>query len=159
MNLKEIKRIFDKIAELYNNFKILTETKEEYKLLEIKNPYWEENIKIIFDTEITVCFSYQHVHVSMMAGRTEKCELDLLIEYINDIINNKKVAVGFFIEDKLVLGGEKYHDEIDISSGESILRSFINEDDLYFNYFRGHNLRCAIRGWDINLNKDINFNI
>jgi hypothetical protein len=152
-------KIFAKIIEAYKDYDTSVESSKDryYKVFEIKNPYGNDNIKVVDDGEITVYFAYQHAHLAFMASSWEKDNIDVLTEYIDDFISGKKVSVEFFVGDTSVLGGDLPVAEIDMASGESILKIFIDENNLYYKSLKGHNCRFAIRGWDSRLNKDINF--
>jgi len=154
--------LFNQLAEIYKEFETSIESKEDYVLFEIKNPHWEENIKVVDDGEIvdgekvpTVYFAYQHAHIYLAWMKLES-----LFEYIDDIIYGKRVSVEFFIDGQRGFGGDEHYDKIDFSSGEALLKSFWGENHSpipYAESAKGCNWRCAIRGWDSSHNKDINF--
>ena len=122
-------------------------------MFEIKNPHWEENIKVVDDGEITVYFASQHAHMEQM----EKNNIDGLTEYINDFLHEKKVVIEFFVGYSNILGGERYLSDIDISMGESILKGFSDDDASYSESLKGCDCHCEIRGWNNIHNKDIKF--
>lgn len=87
----------------------------------------------------------------------EKNNIDGLIKYIGDFLNGKKVVTEFFVGYSNIFGGEKYLDDIDISSGESLMRSFLGEDSSYYESLKGCDCRCVIRSWNGVHNKDFKF--
>jgi len=150
-----IEELFNRLSEAYKNYgtSVSADAKNGSIVFEIKNPHWEENIKVVDDGEITVYFSHQHAHMELM----EKNNIDGVIEYINDFLDGKKVTVEFFVGYSNIFGGEKYLDDIDMSSGESILRSFLGGESSYYESLKGCDCRCEIRGWDSVHNKDVKF--
>ena len=66
MGKAEVKKVFAQIIEAYKDYDTSRESKDGDEIFEIKNPHWNENIKVVDDGEITVYFSYQHLHLEFM---------------------------------------------------------------------------------------------
>lgn len=121
---------------------------------EIINPFWDENIEVMLERdEITFFFAYQHAHFE---------DIGDAIDYVWEYVAGNLVSIEFFGNGKDLFGGGKVFDDIDTTSGESLLRSFTGDDrELYKclvkNYLKGKNCCCKIRGWNSVQNRDIEF--
>ena len=167
---------FKKLKKIYKDYDTSIETKNGYDIFTIKNPHWNENITIdreIDDAsgELTVYFSFQHAHFSPdfpseWYQEENKNYFELAVEYINDFLHGKRVAVEFFIDGSSVFGGDECRDEIDMLSGEEIFKRFAQpyveamppfNMSPYFERMKGYECRCSIRGWNDAHNKDLDF--
>ena len=152
--------LFVRLAEVYGEYQTRIESIDGIDYFVIINPFWDENIKISEEDGIIFFFSYQHAHFDYYGADIDK-NIDCLIEYINDFLDEQLVVVEFFQEDAAVFGGSRYLNDIDVSSGESMLKSFAGDNITLYEHFReqlkGSNCRCLIRGWNNVCNKDIEF--
>ena len=155
--------LFDKLAkrlaEEYKNYETRIEAEEGISYFVIVNPFWEENIRISTEDGIIFYFSYQHDHFDYYAGFNEN--IGDLINYINSYLNGERVCVEVFHEDENIFGGDRYLQDMDISSGEAWLKSFIGYNaEVYesiYEHIKGRPCRCSIRSWNSAFNKDIDF--
>ena len=147
--------LIKRLTEEYRDYNTRIEKADAFDSFIIINPFWCENIRVSLDDEMIMYFSFHHAHCD--------ASIDYLIEYINGIISEMWVAIEFFEEDSPLFGGCRHKDEIDISSGKSLIRSFTGENEsLYdhlFERLQGHNCRCSIRGWNNVDNKDFDFEL
>jgi len=142
-----------RLSKEYIDYETKIETKDGSGFFVIVNPFWHENIRISLDDESIFFFSFHHAHCD--------CDVDYLVEYINNFLHGKWVSIEFFQEATDLFGGARDLDDIDISSGDSLLRSFTGDNDSLYDHLykqiKGLNCRCSIRGWDNANNKDIDF--
>ena len=149
----------EKLTKTYNNYKTKVESINGVDYFVIANPFWEENIKISAEDGIIFYFSFQHAHFDFSNNIDDN--INYLIEYINDFLEEKRAIIEFLAGDENLFGGDKYQDYIDTTSGEALLKSFIGDDpesyEPYFERFKGVNLRCSLRSWNGSFNKDVDF--
>jgi hypothetical protein len=148
---------FTKLKQVFCDYDTCVATNNNVQTFEIVNPNWEENIRVVTEENgFIFFFAYQHAHF-------DYDDVDNLISYVRDYLSEQRVSIEFFCEDDALFGGDSYLNNIDFSSGESLLRSFTGEnDDLYMHIiegFIGRNCCCKIRCWNDKNNQDIEFRI
>lgn len=150
-----------------NNTKIVP--RDDHDLFVIINPHWNQNIEIeVFSDgsgdEFIFNFYCHHEHF---------VNIDRLIEYINWFLNGVFIAYKIFRDEKEIARGFSKMDSIDISTGASIIESFIDGksyweqfgawgletyDTLYKDYVGGGgSFTFSIYGWNNRHSRDINF--
>lgn len=159
------------LTEIYKEYDVKIEKKEDDVSFIIINPVGDDNIEILIENyydgfELTFIFSFYHNHFDE--------DIDGLINYINDFIQGKVTVYAFYCEERMVVANSTYKKHIDISSSESIIRCLsddvimfgfgqygedISYYDWFFNKLKGFNNCCSFRQWDSTKNKDINFTI
>ena len=129
----------------------VTRFSEGNTVLEIINPFGNENIKVEYvpDDEWTpyiLYFSFQHWH---MADEED------IIENINDIIDGKMLSIEFFKDGKRCFGGDIEVQDLKELSYESL--------ENIFSVFRIKIIAVAdsfkVRGWKANTDFDAVFNV
>lgn len=152
-------KLSEKLTKIYKKYETRIDSNNGIKHFVIINPFWEENIQICARDGIIFVFSFQHAHFDY-CGDDDK-NIDCLVEHINTFLEGKRVAIEFFQGETNLFGGDRYQDDIDMSSGESLLKSFVGDNQLLYESLykqvKGVSCRCSIRGWDSTYNKDIDF--
>ena len=145
-----------RLIEEYKNYITDIKSSDDGEAFVIINPFLGENIYIdLEEGELTFHFSYHHAHFGE--------DIKSLIDYIDDFLRNKLVVFEFYEGDFCFWSGARGQEDIDLSSGESALRS-VTKDELslwehYYNLLKGVDCRCSIRSWDSLLNKDMDFTL
>ena len=157
------------LKEIYKEYDVKIEKKEDYVSFIIINPASDDNIEVVIENycdgfELTFIFSFYHTHFDE--------DIDGLINYINDFIQGKVVVYAIYCEERMVVANSTYKKNIDISSGESIISCLAGDEimfeqygedisyyDWLFNKLKGFNSRCSLCEWDSTKNKDISFTI
>ena len=153
--------LFSKLSEIYKEHETRVETIDDIDYFVIVNPFWDGNILISNEDldGITFFFSFQHAHFDYSDDINEN--INYLIEYINGFLDRKQVVVEFFQESTAIGGGSRYLGDMDMSSGESLLKSFAGDNIMFYesvyNNAKGFACRCSIRGWNDADSKDIDF--
>jgi len=151
--------LFSKLVEVYKDYRTRIESIDGRDYFVIVNPSWDENIRVSEEDGIVFFFSNQHAHFDYCDDIDEN--IDCLIEYINAFLHEKQVSIEFFQGDTDLFGGSRRLDDLDMSSGKSLLRNFTDDNkSLYkiiYKQLKGLNCRCSIRAWDSTYNKDIDF--
>ena len=152
--------LFTKLTEAYKDYETRTELENGVNYFVIVNPFGGENIQISDEDGIIFFFSCQHAHFDFYDDIDDN--IDCLIEYINSFLHEKQVAIEFFQGDINLFGGSRCLDDLDMSSGETLLKSFAGDDfsslhEHFYKQMKDQNCRCSIRGWDSTCNKDIDF--
>jgi len=152
--------LFTRLTEIFKDYETKIEPYDGMDRFLIINPFSDEHIRVSDDDGIIFYFSTQHAHFDYYSDIDENIES--LVDYINDFLSGKRVAIEFFCGDTDICGGDRYIDDIDFSSGESLLNSFTggNLRSLHKTLYRklkGQNCHCSIRSWNNALNKDIDF--
>lgn len=151
--------LFDRLTDTYTGYETRIESGNGKECFLIVNPFWDANISVSYEDGIIFRFCFQHAHFDGCDDMDKN--IDSLVEYINTFLNDKQVAVEFFQGERNLFGGSRYLDDINISSGESMLRSFAGDNaslyDELHQHVKGLNCRCSIRGWSRAINKDIDF--
>lgn len=84
-----------------------------------------------------------------------------MIGYINNFLCGNWVAIEFFHENTDLFGGACRLEDIDISSGDSLLRSFTGDNASLHGHLlkqiKSLDCRCLIRGWNNKNSRDIDF--
>jgi len=159
LNMDLFEKLEERLAKEYMNYKTRIESENGNKYFVIVNPFWEENIRISAEDGIVFYFSYQHAHFDFY--NEFENNVRYLIDYINWFFIGEKVAIEFFCEDESLFGGDRSPEDIDMSSGEALLKGYAGDNDsLYeslYEHLKGFRCRCSIRGWNCALNKDIDF--
>lgn len=90
--------------------------------LTIFNPYIKNrDINICFcSNEATLFFSFVHAHFEY-----EDNEIEQLIDYIHKFTSSEYTAFQFFKDDKFAMCGSQRSKDVDLTTIESILRTFI----------------------------------
>ena len=152
-------KLSEKLAVKYKDYETSVESENGMKYFVIINPFWNENIRITDDDGIIFFFSFQHAHFDYCDDTNEN--IKCLIEYIDSYLSENRVVVEFLQDGKNLFGGDGCRNDIDMSSGESILRSFSGDNEgLYkslYEHIKGLNCRCSIRGWNCVYNNDLDF--
>ena len=145
--------ISDILIKKFKDYNCQSIVKNEISTFEIINPFWEENITVITEgEELIFSFSYQHAHFSN--------DVDSIFKYISNFLEAKQVVVEFFMNDNKIFGGDRSINELDKSTGDTILKSFFNNDEIYAQYkncLQGQRCCCKIRCWNNKYNEDIDF--
>ena len=106
-----------------NNYTFLTNHFSSYEIIyleskdsvEIVNPFGKDNIIVDYDpadpTPFMVMFSFQHRHIEDENG---------VIEYINDIVNEKVFSIEFFKDGERHFGGDITAQELEDLSYENL---------------------------------------
>ncbi len=153
--------LFSKLTEVYKSYNTKIEKINGFDCFVIINPFGGDNIQVFDDDGILFSFSYQHAHFDYGEDKDENMEY--LMDYVNDFLDEKQVVIEFFQGDINLFGGSRYIEDIDSSSGESLLRSFSGDDNsLYealYKQVKGVSCSCSIRGWNDKDNKDIEFTL
>ena len=140
-----------------NNYTFLTNHFSSYEIIyleskdsvEIVNPFGKDNIIVDYDpadpTPFMVMFSFQHRHIEDENG---------VIEYINDIVNEKVFSIEFFKDGERHFGGDITAQELKDLSYEELEQTI--------GYYGSTKLiDCAdmfkVRGWSGNDNFDATF--
>ncbi|MCL2854764.1 MAG: hypothetical protein FWE21_04005 [Defluviitaleaceae bacterium] len=153
--------LFAKLSEVYKGYETKVEAINDIDYFAIVNPFWDGNIRVSNEDldGIIFFFSFQHAHFDYGDDMNEN--INCLIEYINDFLGGKQVAVEFFQEGIAIGGGSRYLGDLDMSSGESLLRSFAGDNVVFYesvyNDAKGLACCCSIRGWNNADNKDVDF--
>lgn len=140
-----------------NNYTFLTNHFSSYEIIyleskdsvEIVNPFGKDNIIVDYDpadpTPFMVEFSFQHRHIEDENG---------VIEYINDIVNEKVFSIEFFKDGERHFGGDITAQELKDLSYEKLEQKtgYYGSTKLidYADAFK-------IRGWSGNDNFDATF--
>ena len=140
-----------------NNYTFLTNHFSSYEIIyleskdsvEIVNPFGKDNIIVDYDpadpTPFMVEFSFQHRHIEDENG---------VIEYINDIVNEKVFSIEFFKDGERCFGG-------DITSRELKNLSYEKLEQKTGYYGSTKLIDCAdafkVRGWSGKNNFDATF--
>ncbi|MDF2556534.1 MAG: hypothetical protein K0R71_362 [Bacillales bacterium] len=141
--------ILENLKKEFSEYNTCIINKNGIDSFEIINPFGGENISVNFeDNEWTFFFSYQHTHFDD--------DLDSLIKCIHDYLDEKLVSIEFFLDGKARFGGQRYLEDINMSSGESLLKDFGYYGSL-LEHFKSKNYCCKIRCWNNTLNRDIDF--
>jgi len=157
--------LFAGLSEIYKEYETRIETIGSIDYFVIANPFWDENIRISYEETdgIIFFFSSHHAHFDRFDGVDMAESVDSLIEHVNGFLNRKIVAVEFFVEGTDVGGGSRYLEDIDMSSGESLLKSFAGDNVFFFESVyssaKGLASRCSIHGWNSADNKDVDFTL
>lgn len=81
----------------------------------VLNPYQDENILVYYDDDdfrpYTACFSFQHVHLT---------DEESVIEWIEDIISGRRLAIEFFCNDSRRFGGDIEAEKLEALSYQSL---------------------------------------
>jgi hypothetical protein len=148
-----------RLSNEYNGYETKIEVNNGVDYFTIVNPLWNENIRISYEDGIIFFFSFQHTHFDYCEDFDDN--IDSLIEYINSYIDGKRVAIEFLHEETNLFGGDRCPEDIDISSGETLLKSFVGDDKSFYEILceqiNGIRCRCSVRGWNSEDNKDIDF--
>ena len=140
-----------------NNYTFLTNHFSSYEIIylesedsvEIVNPFGKDNIIVYYDladpTPFMVEFSFQHRHIEDENG---------VIEYINDIVNEKVFSIEFFKDGERRFGGDITAQELKDLSYEELEQTI--------GYYGSTKLKdCVnvfkVRGWSGNDNFDATF--
>ena len=140
-----------------NNYTFLTNHFSSYEIIyleskdsvEIVNPFGKDNIIVDYDpadfTPFMVMFSFQHRHIEDEKG---------VVEYINDIMNEKVFSIEFFKNGERRFGGDITAQELKDLSYEELEQTT--------GYYGSTKLTdCAdafkVRGWSGNNNFDATF--
>ena len=151
-----------KLSAEYKDYDTRIESGNDVDYFVIKNPYGNEDIRISDEDGIIFFFSSQHAHFDYFDDIDENIEC--LIEYINSFLCGKQVAIMFFQGDTALFAGSSCMDDIDVSSGEALLKSFLGDSfsslrKHFYKQLKGADCRCSIRGWDSVCNMDIEFKL
>ena len=92
--------LFAKLSEIYKDYETKVERTGKFDYFILANPHWEENIKISEEDGIIFYFSYHHAHFDYGANMEEN--LQNLICYINDFLNESQVVFEVFIDDEAI---------------------------------------------------------
>lgn len=116
----------------------------------ILNPNYRENVNVYYYKEddytpFVACFSFQHCHLT---------DEEDVIDWINEIITGKKLAIEFFQDGKDCFGGDMDAGELEHISYEEL--------EQHTGYFGLSKLLCIVdsfkvRGWNIKSNFDAVF--
>ncbi|MCL2817011.1 MAG: hypothetical protein FWD39_01315 [Clostridiales bacterium] len=155
------KRLKERLTETHSNCETKIKTEGGVNYFVIVNPSGGDDIRIsCTDGEgINLSFASQGAHFGFCAENIDD-NVDALMGYINDYLCEKKVFIEFFHEETTLFCGEAYLNDLDASSGKSLLKSFVNDTALYeilYKKIKGLNCRCSIRAWDAANNKDMDF--
>ena len=149
----------ERLAENYANLETKIESENDINYFVIVNPFWEENIKISTEDGIVFYFSFQHAHFDFSNNIDDN--INYLIDYIDDFLEEKRAVIEFLEGDENLFGGDRPIDYIDTTSAELLLKSFIGGDpEAYESYaarFKGVSLHCSLRSWSGRFNKDFDF--
>lgn len=107
----------------FGNFETKLEKQDQgHYQLTIFNPNVKDrNIDICFDgLEASFYFSYQHAHFEY-----EDDEIEQLIDYTHKFLRDEYAAFQFFKDGKFAISGSQRSKDIDLSSVDSILKTFI----------------------------------
>ena len=149
-------KLAKKLTERYSKFETKTETINGIDYFVIVNPHWEENIRVSDEDGIIFFFSTQHAHFDYCGSDDEN--IDYLVEYIDDFIDGRQVAIEFFEGDNAIFGGSRYLGDINTLSAEEVYKCFVGGDQPLDDVLcKQPKSRCSIRGWDAIHNKDIDF--
>ena len=136
------------IAANFSNYKVCFS--EDKNLLEIFNPYGNENIKVeyVYDDEWTqyiLYFAYQHRHMK---------DEEAIIKYINDIIEGKLFSIEFFGNGNRYFGGE-----IQIQELQELSYERLEKDTGYYGIPKLKDFidSFSIRGWKTEASFDAKF--
>jgi len=159
--------LFEILSEIYKDYETTIETRNDgdyygdIDYFVIINPHGSNNIEVSNPREegIIFWFSYQHAHFDYCDDMQDNIED--LIEYINDFLEDRRASIEFLDGDTPLFGGDRNPDDIDTSSGESILKDFVADNDSLYKQVKrdleGIACRCSIRGWSGKHDRDINF--
>ncbi len=151
--------VFAALAERYKEQETRIETIDGIRRFVIINPQGRDNIKITMEEGILFSYSFQHAHFDFYSSVEEN--LEALMEYIDDFLTGRQVCCEFFKEGEDLFGGSRYTHDIDISTTESLLKSFTGDNEPLYQSFckhlRGSECRCCIRGWNGSEDRDIDF--
>ena len=150
--------LFSKLAEVYKDYKTRIEAINSIDYFVIINPFWNENILVTDEGSINFIFSSTSVQFNCNEDQNEN--VNDLITCINDFLNGRQVVLQFFKEGDIAFTGRRYLKDIDMSTGESLLESFVQSNGIFkpsYEGLKGFNCRCSIRGWNDELNQDIDF--
>ena len=160
-------RVKERLSETYSEYETKIEKHSGCDFFVIVNPFGGENIKVSTEDGIIFFFAYQHAHFDYCEDIDDN--IDSLIDYINAFISEGMVSYEFLNGKTPLFGGSRYLDDINASSGESLLKSFASDSgakefdaklyETLLNNIKGLNCRCSIRGWDGKSNKDIDFTL
>jgi hypothetical protein len=152
-------KLIERLKEMYSGYETKMEVDNGINYFVIINPFWNENIRISYEDGIIFFFSFQHAHFDYCDDIDDN--IDSLIEYINFYLEGEQVAIEFLQGKTNIFGGDRCQNDIDMSSGESLLKSFTGDNTpLYeslYKQLKGLNCHCSIRGWNSVNNKDIDF--
>jgi hypothetical protein len=148
-----------RLEEVYKEYETKVSVSNGVDFFIITNPFWDENIYISCEDGIIFFFSFHHAHFDYCDEIDEN--VDSLIEYINSFLEEKRVVVELFHDETNLLGGDRYQDELNIATGESLIKSFIGDNPSLYKtiskQIKGLSCHCSIRGWNNKVNKDIDF--
>ena len=124
---------------------------EDESVLEIVNPFGNENIKIEYVPEdewtpYILYFSFQHWHLN---------DEENIIEIIRDIIDGKLLSIEFFKNDKRRFGGDIEIQDLQDLSYEALENYF---SDLQINIIDVADT-FKVRGWKADVNFDAAFDV
>ena len=152
-------RLAVRLADTYKDYETKIESNNGIDYFIIVNPFWEENIRAFDQDGIIFQFSYQHAHFDHCEDVDEN--IDDLIEYINNFIDKKHVALDFSQGKTSLFGGSRKREELDTSSGVALLKSFFGNNgtlfELFYKRMKGTECRCSVHGWNNALNEEIVF--
>ena len=150
--------LFTKLAEVYKDYETKIEAINYIDYFVIVNPFGNNNILVSEEGGINLIFSSTSAHFNHNADANEN--VNDLIKCINEFLNGKLVVLQFFKEDDIAFSGSRYLEDIDMSSGESLLESFMQSNGPFkasYEGIKGFNYRCLIRGWNNEHNQDFDF--
>ncbi|MCL2828673.1 MAG: hypothetical protein FWD99_08065 [Oscillospiraceae bacterium] len=147
--------VFAKLSETYKEYEIRIESIDGIDYFIISNPFWDEDIWVSNEDGIIFWFWSLHKHFDYCESMDEN--IDCLIACINDFLDGKWVSAEFFRGDTALGGSSRRLDDIDMSSRESLIKSFAGSVSAFYEALCNEASRCLIRGWDNAHNKDIDF--
>ena len=140
--------LFTKLAEVYKDYETRIETINYTDYFAIINPVGNDNILVSEEDGINLIFSSTSAQFNYNSDVNEN--VNDLITCIDDFLEEKQVVLEFFKEGDIAFTGCRYLDDVDMSTGESLLESFMQNNGLFkpsYEGIKGFNLRCSIRGW------------
>jgi len=153
--------LFAKLSEAYKDYETRVETIDDIDYFVIVNPFWDENILISNEEIDGIIFFFSFYHDHFDYGYDMNENINCLIEYTNDFLDRKQIAIEFSQEGTAIVVGSMCLDDMDMSSGESLLKNFVGVNVLFYesvyNNAKGFACRCSIRGWNNADNKDVDF--
>ncbi len=136
------------IATHFSDYKV--HFSEDKNLLEISNPFYNENIRIEYVPEdewtpYIVYFSFQHRHMN---------DEEDMIEYISNIINGNVFSIEFFKDGKRRFGGDIEAQELKELSYETL-----EQHTGYYGMAKLKDIADSfkVRGWSQDANFDAIF--
>lgn len=132
------------LKENFYNFDVLFS--EDFSNAEIVNPNWNESITVYDEEfEFTVCFSFQHCHFE---------DAEDVVEWIFEVIDNKKLAIEFFNKEQRCFGSE-----IDVSALQDLTYERLEKFTGYYGLTKLLDVADSfkVRGWDSKNNFDFTF--